>query len=113
VAGFSQGAALSLNLFLTSPEKYKAAGAFGGRVMDEIKPQIVGADALLAKPVFLGFGNQDPFISPVQATQTQDFLQGLGMDVRTSSDDVGHSISGKQWGDFVGFLTGSTQEGQT
>lgn len=104
VAGFSQGAALSLNLFLTQPEKFIAVGAFGGRVMDEIKPQIAGKDALDAKHVFLGFGTQDPFISHEQALKTEVFLQNLGLNVRSSHDDVGHSISGKHWKAFGQFL---------
>lgn len=104
VAGFSQGAALSLNLLLTTPEKYWASGAFGGRVMDEIKPQIVDQQALRAKHVFLGFGNQDPFISHGQATETLGYLEDLGLVVEVSSDDVGHTISRPQLFDFVRYL---------
>ncbi|GAA3855647.1 hypothetical protein [Celeribacter arenosi] len=104
VAGFSQGAALSLNLFLTSPSNYLASGAFGGRIMDGIKQQIPGHDALQAKPVFLGFGNQDPFISVEQAVATQSYLENLGLCVAVSKDDVGHTASGPQWIDFIRFI---------
>ena len=106
VAGFSQGATLSLNLFLTTPERFLSVGAIGGRVIDEIKPQIAGADALAGKPAFLGFGSQDQFIPAQHATATQAALAALDVQVTVSMDDVGHSFSAKHLEDFIGFLQG-------
>ncbi|MFK7804981.1 MAG: alpha/beta hydrolase [Anaerolineae bacterium] len=103
-AGFSQGAALSLNLMMTEPENLLASGVFSGRIMDEIKPQFTGRERLQGKQVFLGFGTLDPYLPIKFAEKNRALLQTFGMKVTLSIDEIGHSVSQKEWDEFVVWL---------
>jgi phospholipase/carboxylesterase len=64
--GFSQGAAMTLQLFLTRPEKLKAAVALSGHVPDVGWNARAADSALTQKPIFVGHGTADPVV-PIAA----------------------------------------------
>lgn len=103
-AGFSQGANMSVGLLLTAPEKILAAGCFSGRFMEEIKPLIQNKKALKSRQVFLGHGTEDNMLPLRYLEENQAILKGLGIETKLSTDKIGHSISGKQWTEFVEWM---------
>ncbi|MFK7808372.1 MAG: alpha/beta hydrolase [Saprospiraceae bacterium] len=104
IAGFSQGANMALGLALTEPGKIQAAACFSGRFMEEIKPLIKNKKALKAKQVFIAHGSQDKMLPLRYAEENQTILEGFGINVKRSTDEIGHSISAKQVNDFVAWM---------
>ncbi|MFK7970139.1 MAG: alpha/beta hydrolase [Bacteroidia bacterium] len=104
VAGFSQGANMALALALTEPEKILAVGCFSGRFIDEIKPLIKNKEALGSKQIFIAHGTEDRMLPLRYAEENQKTLEGLGMNVKLSTDKVGHTISAKQFDEFIAWM---------
>ena len=105
VAGFSQGAIMSLNLMLTNPDRILSAGCFSGRMMKGIKPMVKDMRSLKSKQVFISHGTKDQMLPIHNAVECQAQLEKWGVDVTTITDEVAHTISGKQLGVFVTWLT--------
>lgn len=105
VAGFSQGANMSLALALTEPDKIHAAGCFSGRFLEEVTPLITKKEALQSKQVFIAHGTEDKMLPIDYANENQKNLQSMGVKVTLSTDEIGHSISSKQLTAFVEWLT--------
>lgn len=104
LAGFSQGANMSSVVSLTAPEKVNGFAIFSGRFIEEIKPLISKSAALESLHCFLAHGNQDYMLPIAYARENQQTLQGLGIPVIFSEDAVAHSISPKQFGEFLVWL---------
>ena len=103
-AGFSQGANMAVGLALTAPEKILAAGCFSGRFMEEIKPLIKNKKALKSRQIFISHGTEDKMLPLHYAEENQAILEDLGIKVTLTTDDVAHSISGKQLSAFVEWM---------
>lgn len=104
VAGFSQGANMSIGLALTEPTKVLAAGCFSGRFMEEIKPLIHQKERLKSKQVFISHGTADTMLPIRYAEENQEILKGFGIEITLSTDNVAHSISNKQLNEFVEWI---------
>ena len=104
VAGFSQGANMSSAISLTEPEKIAGFGVFSGRFVDELKPYISSSVSLKSLKCFLAHGNKDSMLPITYARENQQMLQSLGIPVTFSEDAVAHSISTKQFGEFLQWL---------
>ncbi len=104
LAGFSQGANMASVVSLTAPDKVCGFAIFSGRFIDEIKPLIGPTDSLKSVRCFLAHGNQDYLLPVAYARENQQMLQDLGIPVNYSEDAVAHSISPKQFKDFLLWL---------
>lgn len=104
LAGFSQGANMASVVSLTAPEKVTGFAIFSGRFIEEIKPLISTSASLKSLKCFLAHGSQDYMLPFAYAEENQQKLQSLGIPVTFSEDAVAHSISPKQFQDFLLWL---------
>ncbi len=101
--GFSQGAALALQLLRHAPERFTATVAIAGFVASGDHP----GDAQLAvvKPaVFWGRGTADAVIPAEAVTRTAEWLPEHADATIRIYEDLGHAISAPMLMDFVTFL---------
>lgn len=104
LAGFSQGANMASAVSLTSPEKVAGFAVFSGRFIEEIRPLILKSDSLKHLKSFLAHGSKDHRLPIMYAEENRQTLQSLGIQVTFSLDAVSHSISPKQFADFLVWL---------
>jgi phospholipase/carboxylesterase len=104
VAGFSQGAAMSLCTALTEPEKVAGFAMFSGRFVAEIEPHISRSRALKQLRSFVAHGSKDTMLPIQYAVQNKAKLEELGIPIVYSEDTTGHSISDKQFTEFLQWL---------
>lgn len=104
VAGFSQGANMASAIGLTVPDKIAGFGVFSGRFVNELKPFISTSKSLKSLKCFLAHGNKDYMLPITYAKENEQELQGLGISVTYSEDAVAHSISSKQFDEFLKWL---------
>ena len=72
LAGFSQGCMMSINLGLTSNEKFKSVIGFSGRIINKIDLQ----ERMNAKTdVLLFHGDADEVVPPSSLLEAKDFLE--------------------------------------
>jgi phospholipase/carboxylesterase len=101
--GFSQGAALSLQLLRHAPERFTATVAIAGFVASGEHP----GDAALAQvkpPVFWGRGTADTVIPAAAIARTAEWLPVHADATIRIYEDLGHSMSAPMLMDFVAFL---------
>lgn len=101
--GFSQGAALALQLNRAAPGRFAATVSLSGFVAPGDHP----GDAELARlrpPVFWGRGTADPVIPTDAVDRTARWLPAHSDAEIRIYEDLGHSISSQELGDFVRFL---------
>lgn len=101
--GFSQGAALSLQLNRHAPGRFAATVALSGFVAPGGHP----GDAELERlrpPVFWGRGTDDAMIPALAVERTTDWLPSHSTASIRIYEDLGHSISSRELGDLVHFL---------
>lgn len=104
LAGFSQGANMASILSLTAPQKIAGFAVFSGRYIEEINPIISISASLKKLKCFLAHGNQDHLLPISYAWENRQALQGLGIPVTFSEDAVAHSISTRQFEEFLDWL---------
>lgn len=104
VAGFSQGANMASAISLTSPDKIGGFGVFSGRFINELKPLISASKSLKSLKCFLAHGNKDYMLPITYARENEQELQSLGISVTFSEDAVAHTISTKQFDEFLKWL---------
>jgi len=101
--GFSQGAAMSLQLLRHAPTRFAATVALSGFVAGGVHE---GDEALAVErpPVFWGRGTADTMIGAAAIERTDAWLPGHStLDARIY-EGLGHSISREELVDFTGFL---------
>jgi len=101
--GFSQGAALALQLLRHAPNRFTAAVSIAGMVASAEHP----GDAELAvikPPVFWGRGTEDRAIPAEAVEHTAEWLPRHADATIRIYEDLGHSISTPELMDFVTFL---------
>lgn len=101
--GFSQGAALSLQLNRVAPGRFAATVALSGFVA----PGEHAGDAELERlrpPVFWGRGTDDAIIPPDAVERTTQWLPGHADATIRIYENLAHSISSRELGDVVAFL---------
>lgn len=104
LAGFSQGAAMSLCTGLTEPEKVAGFAMFSGRFVAEIEPHISRSPALKRLRSFIAHGSGDTMLPIRYASENKAKLAQLGISSVYSEDTTGHAISAKQFTDFLQWL---------
>ena len=101
--GFSQGAALALQLNRHAPGRFAATVALSGFVA----PGAHAGDAELERlrpPVFWGRGTDDPVIPAAAVDRTADWLPTHADATIRIYEGLTHSISSAELGDFTAFL---------
>lgn len=103
VLGFSQGAALSLQLLRHQPESFTCAVLLSGFVV----PGLHGGDTALAQirpPVFTGHDPADPIIPPVATERLTAFAEEHATVTNRLYSGAGHGITAQEMNDVVAFL---------
>jgi len=103
LAGFSQGAAFSLFLLRTAPERFAAVVTLAGFWL----PVDGGAEARLAQlrpPIFWGRSEGDPAIKPAAIEATRAALAGLAPDAEHVYPGATHAVLPEMVADLVPFL---------
>ncbi len=101
--GFSQGAAMSLELLRARPERFAFAVALSGFAIPEERE----GDERLAEvrpPVFWGRGTADPIFTEDRLEFTKSWLPEHSTLTQKVYPGLGHGISQEELGDIVAFL---------
>jgi phospholipase/carboxylesterase len=106
VLGFSQGAAMTLQLLLTRPELLAGAVALSGHVPDVGWNARVSDDALAGKPVFVGHGTADPVVPIAAGRDARARLGSLPLDLTyRERPGMGHTIDGELLAEVSSWLS--------
>jgi phospholipase/carboxylesterase len=103
LVGFSQGAAMALQLVRLAPERFRCAVALSGFVASVEHPK----DAVLASirpPVFWGRGTDDSVIPAAAIERTEGWLVDHTRAESHIYEGLAHSISTDELNDLVSFL---------
>lgn len=104
VAGFSQGANMAQSLGLSEPNVVAGFGVFSGRYVEEFTPYISNSINLKKTKAFISHGTSDNMLPTTYAVENVKKLKELGIQITYSEDTNGHSISSKQFEEFVKWL---------
>ncbi|MEX0702841.1 MAG: hypothetical protein WD069_12165 [Planctomycetales bacterium] len=94
LAGFDDGATLALRLFLSRPEWFAGAIAFGGRFRGGPGALARYRD-LSGKRVLIGTGARSAAAPVAEAVGTGRLLHSAGLEVTTRTYDAAHELSGE------------------
>jgi len=90
LSGFSQGCMMSINLGLTSNEKYSCVVGFSGKIIDQ---EYLKINKKAATNVLLIHGDADEIVSPHFMLEAKDFFIRNNIDITTHLiKDCGHHI---------------------
>jgi len=92
VVGFSQGAALTNLLLLHYPQRIHRAGVLAG-FMPGGTDQLIQAQPLKGKSVFVAHGTQDQMVSIERAQEEISLLEKAGAQVSFCEAEVAHRVS--------------------
>lgn len=97
IAGFSQGACLTLEYAARHPERYGAIAALAGAMVGDPRERPAYTGSLAGTPVLLACGDADEHIPESYVRDSAAVLGGLGaaVDLRIYPG-IGHSIVGDQ-----------------
>lgn len=104
LAGFSQGAMMSLALMLTRPKGLAGVAAMSGR----LPRQVIGAepdrDALDGLPVHITHGLYDPVLPVEGARDARRYLEQLPVELTYREYPMGHEVSMESLRDVSAWL---------
>jgi phospholipase/carboxylesterase len=118
LAGFSQGAMMSLALLLTRPERLAGVAAMSGRLPRQVIEASPDRDALDKMPVIITHGLQDPVLPVENARAAREYLEQLPVDLTYREYPMGHEVSMESLRDVTAWLTraldrrGASAEGE-
>ncbi|HMV50769.1 MAG TPA: alpha/beta fold hydrolase [Blastocatellia bacterium] len=104
LAGFSQGAMMSLAVALTFPGVAAAAVAMSGRLLPQTVAQITDKDALIGLPVFVVHGTRDAVVPISHGRDTKARLADLPIDLTYREYEMGHEVSVESLEDVTEWL---------
>jgi phospholipase/carboxylesterase len=104
LAGFSQGAMMSLHVALTHPEKVAGVVAMSGRVLPEVLPHMAAPEALQDLPIFVSHGIYDDVLPIQHGRATQEILSKLPITLTYKEYDMAHEVSAHSLADATGWL---------
>ncbi len=107
LAGFSQGAMMSLSVMLARPEKIAGVLALSGRLPAAVLPRLEthAPEAYDSLPVFVAHGLYDPVIPVVQGRACRDELRRLPLHLTYREYPMGHEVSLETLRDAAGWLS--------
>lgn len=105
LCGFSQGAMMSYEVGLTSPELLKGIAPLSGKIFDSLKSDIKKSASLNHLKVFIGHGDADNRVDPKFAVNADAYLKKLGLSPSLHFyKGMSHSISDGEIADLVKWL---------
>lgn len=104
LCGFSQGAIMSYSVALTRPDLVKGVASMSGRLLDEIKPQIVEKEQLSHLKIYISHGSTDNTLPIQYAINANSFLQTLGLSPTFKQYNAGHTINIEMLNDLLNWL---------
>lgn len=105
VAGFSQGAMMSLALALTRPEKIAAVVAMSGRFPTLALEHDLDRKALGGMPVLVTHGLYDPVLPVEEGRSIQKNLQTLPLELTYREYPMGHEVTLESLRDVSAWLS--------
>ena len=104
LAGFSQGAAMSLHTALRLPYQLAGIMVLSGYLLlaDRLSRERAPANALT--PIFMGHGQRDTVVLPRRGEEARDALLALGYPVQWHSYDTEHNVTPEEVEDMGAFL---------
>ncbi len=93
IVGYSMGSGMSQSFMLTYPDLIAGVVAMAGRYFPEIVPHIAEPTRLKNKPMFIGHGLKDLFISASEMEQIVTYYADLGLDVTYKTYQIPHVVS--------------------
>ena len=111
LAGFSQGAMMSLALMLTRPEKVAGVAAMSGRLPRQVIAAEPDRDALDKMPVIITHGIYDPVLPVENARATRQYLEQLPVELTYREYPMGHEVSMESLRDVTAWLTRALDRG--
>ncbi|HEX8191129.1 MAG TPA: alpha/beta fold hydrolase, partial [Pyrinomonadaceae bacterium] len=105
LAGFSQGAMMSLALLLTRPEKVAGVVAMSGRLPAQVFEREPDPSALAGKPVLITHGLYDQVLPVESGRAARDYLGALPVELTYREYPMGHEVSAESLSDVTAWLT--------
>jgi len=112
LAGFSQGAMMSMNVALTHPEKVAGVLAMSGRLLPDILPNLAAPEQLQDLPIFVSHGIYDDVLPIENGRVTQEILSQLPVALTYKEYPMAHEISPQSFADATEWLK-KQLEGET
>jgi len=112
LAGFSQGAMMSLALTLTRPEKIAGVAAMSGRLPRQVLELEPDAEALAGKPFLVTHGLYDPVLPVENGRAARDYLSRLPVDLTYREYPMQHEVSAESLRDVTRWLTKTLDSGR-
>lgn len=113
LAGFSQGAMMSLAVALTCPGLVAAVVAMSGRLLPQTVEMITDKDTLLALPVFVAHGTRDGVVPISHARETKARLMELPVALTYREYDMAHEVSAESLEDVNEWLSAQLDRAAT
>ena len=113
LAGFSQGAMMSLALTLTRPEKIAGVAAMSGRLPRQVIPDEPDRNALDKMPVHITHGIYDPVLPVENARAARAYLEQLPVELTYREYSMGHEVSMESLRDVTAWLTRALERSGT
>ena len=105
--GFSQGAAMSLSVALTNPEKLGGVVAMSGRFPSLSGSQVAGPEAFRGLPVLITHGIYDPVLPIEDGRAAREKLEALPVELAYHEYPMGHEVSLESLRDVSAWLKSS------
>ena len=105
LAGFSQGAMMSLALALTRPEMIAGVVAMSGRLPRQVLEREPDAGALAGKPVLVTHGLYDAVLPVENGRAARDYFAALPVELTYHEYPMAHEVSVESLRDVTGWLT--------
>jgi len=105
LAGFSQGAMMSLALLLTRPEKVAGVVAMSGRLPVHVLGREPDHESLAGKPVLVTHGLYDPVLPVGEGRAARDYLKALPVELTYREYPMAHEVNAESLRDVTGWLT--------
>ena len=93
LAGFSQGAMLTLAIALTEPQKIAGAAVLSGRLVTAVREHHASDDQLRSFPILVTHGTEDPQIPVRSARDIRQMLKTLPVKLEYHEFESGHYIN--------------------
>lgn len=112
LAGFSQGAMMSLALLLTRPEKVAGVVSMSGRLPVQVMELESDREALRGKPVLITHGLYDTVLPVEQGRAARDYLEALPVELTYREYPMAHEVSMESLKDVKGWLAEALETGR-
>jgi phospholipase/carboxylesterase len=105
LAGFSQGAMMSLALLLTRPERLAGVVAMSGRLPPQLLELEPDREALNGRPVLITHGLYDPVLPVENGRAARDYLAKLPVELTYREYPMAHEVSAGSLRDVTSWLS--------